>query len=171
MMCQLADGNLMALTNTPAEQARPADSSDIANRLFFRLYQSSNLMHKAGTNAISTFGTTTQQWAVLGALSRSQAAERGMSVKELMEFLMTSRQSLTAILDRLATADLIDRTRMTGDGRLRFVRLTEKGAKTWAEMRPNIRGFYEAALTDFSIEETYLLMRLLDRLTAGLAKL
>lgn len=36
---------------------------------------------------------------------------------------------------------------------------------------PNIRGFYDAALADLSIEETYLLMRLLDRLTAGLAKL
>jgi hypothetical protein len=36
-------------------------------------------------------------------------------------------------------------------------------------MRPSIRGFYEAALADFSIEESYLLMRLLERLTTGLA--
>jgi hypothetical protein len=42
-------------------------NSDIANRLFFKLYQASNLMHKEGTSAISSFGTTTQQWAVLGA--------------------------------------------------------------------------------------------------------
>lgn len=154
-----------------AEPNRPADPGDIANRLFFKLYQSSNLMHKAGTSAVSGFGTTTQQWAVLGALSRSQAAERGLSVKELMEYLMVSRQSLTAILDRLETAGLVDRTRTEGDGRLRYVRLTDKGVKTWAEMRSSIRGFYEAALVDFSIEESYLLMRLLDRLTAGLAKL
>jgi MarR family transcriptional regulator, organic hydroperoxide resistance regulator len=150
---------------------RPTDQGDIANRLFFKLYQSSNLMHKAGTSAVSSFGATTQQWAVLGALSRPQAEKRGLSVKELMEYLMVSRQSLTAILDRLELAGLIDRTRTEGDGRLRHVRLTEKGVKTWADMRPSIRGFYDAALADFSVEESYLLMRLLDRLSAGLAKL
>jgi len=155
----------------PADANRSADQGDIANRLFFKLYQASNLMHKEGTSAVSSFGTTTQQWAVLGALSRPQAEKRGLSVKELMEYLMVSRQSLTAILDRLEAAGLIDRTRTEGDGRLRHVRLTDKGIKTWADMRPSIRGFYEAALADFSIEESYLLMRLLDRLSAGLAKL
>jgi MarR family transcriptional regulator, organic hydroperoxide resistance regulator len=157
--------------NRSAEPNRLAEHGDIANRLFFKLYQASNLMHKEGTSAVSSFGTTTQQWAVLGALSRPQAVERGLSVKQLMEYLMVSRQSLTAILDRLEAAGLVDRTRAEGDGRLRHVRLTDKGVKTWADMRPNIRDFYDAALADFSVEESYLLMRLLDRLSAGLAKL
>jgi MarR family transcriptional regulator, organic hydroperoxide resistance regulator len=162
---------IMASTTKRAEVNRSADPGDIANRLFFKLYQSSNLMHKIGTSAVSSFGSTTQQWAVLGALSRPQAENRGLSVKQLMEYLMVSRQSLTAILDRLEVAGLIDRTRTEGDGRLRHVRLTEQGVKTWVDMRPAIRGFYDAALADFSIEESYLLMRLLDRLSAGLAKL
>ncbi len=161
----------MAPLKTRAETDRPDNSSDIANHLFFRLYQSSNFMHKVGTSAVSAFGTTTQQWAVLGALSRPQVGERGLSVKDMIEYLMVSRQSLTAILDRLETAGMIDRARTDGDGRLRHVRLTDKGIKTWADMRPSIQGFYEAALADFSIEESYLLMRLLDRLSAGLAKL
>jgi MarR family transcriptional regulator, organic hydroperoxide resistance regulator len=161
----------MTATTQLAAPSSSADQGDIANRLFFKLYQSSNLMHKEGTSAVSAFGTTTQQWAVLGALSRSQAADRGLSVKELMEYLMVSRQSLTAILDRLEVAGLIDRTRTEGDGRLRHVRLTAKGVKTWAAMRPAIRDFYKAALADFSMEESFLLMRLLDRLSAGLAKL
>lgn len=161
----------MTATIKQAASTRAMDKSDIANRLFFRLYQSSNLMHKAGTSAVSDFGATTQQWAVLGALSRPQAAKHGLSVKDLMEFLMVSRQSLTAILDRMEAAGLVERTRTDGDGRLRYVQLTEKGGRTWAEMRPSIRGFYDEALTEFSIEEAYLLMRLLDRLTLGLAKL
>jgi MarR family transcriptional regulator, organic hydroperoxide resistance regulator len=161
----------MAPMSALAEQPKTADRGDIANRLFFKLYQASNLMHKEGTSAVSSFGSTTQQWAVLGALSRSQAQLRGLSVKELMEYLMVSRQSLTAILDRMEAAGLIDRTRTEGDGRLRHVRLTDHGRKTWAAMRPAIREFYDAALADFSLEESYLLMRLLDRLSAGLAKL
>ena len=149
------------------------DGFDIANRLFFRLYQASNLMHKAGTSAVSDFGVTTQQWAVLGALSRSQAEARGLSVKELMDYLMVSRQSLTAILDRLEAQDLVERIKADdgGDGRLRHVRLTTKGVRTWKELLPSIQGFYAAALAEFSLEESFLLMRLLDRLSAGLAKL
>jgi MarR family transcriptional regulator, organic hydroperoxide resistance regulator len=154
-----------------AEPAKTMDHGDIANRLFFRLYQASNLMHKCGTSAVSAFGSTSQQWAVLGALSRPQAKLRGLSVKELMEYLMVSRQSLTAILDRLELAGLVERVRINGDGRLRHVRLTTKGSKMWSDMLPAIHGFYNAALADFSVEESFLLMRLLDRLSAGLAKL
>ena len=147
------------------------DEFDIANRLFFRLYQASNLMHTAGTSAVSTVGVTSQQWAVLGARSRSQAKADGLSVKQLMDYLMVSRQSLTAILDRLEAIDLVERVQAKGDKRLRQVRLTTKGARMWKELLPSIQGFYDAALADFSLEESYLLMRLLDRLTLGLAKL
>jgi MarR family transcriptional regulator, organic hydroperoxide resistance regulator len=161
----------MSPTRAPNEQSKTLSRGDIANRMFFKLYQASNLMHKQGTSAVSAFGSTTQQWAVLGALSRSKAQTQGLTVKQLMEYLMVSRQTLTAILDRLELAGLIERTRTDGDGRLRYVQLTALGRKTWAEMRPAIWAFYDNALADFSIEESYLLMRLLDRLTAGLAKL
>ena len=163
----------MSRQRTEMTASTAEDGFDIANRLFFRLYQASNLMHKAGTSAISAFGVTTQQWAVLGALSRPQAESSGLSVKELMDYLMVSRQSLTAILDRLETVDLVERVKASdgGDGRLRHVRLTTKGARTWKELLPSIQAFYAAALGDFSLEESFLLMRLLDRLSAGLAKL
>jgi hypothetical protein len=54
----------------------PKENSDIArmelaNRLFFRLYQCANMLHKTGTRAVEKEGLTTQQWAVLGALSRT----------------------------------------------------------------------------------------------------
>ena len=117
----------MVATSKRTAPAHTADKGDMANRLFFRLYQSSNLMHKAGTSAVSDYGTTTQQWAVLGALSRPRVSERGLTVKEMMEFLMISRQSLTAILDRIEAAGLVERTRTEGDGRLRHIRLTDKG--------------------------------------------
>lgn len=145
---------------------------DIANRLFLRLYQASNLMHKTGTKAVADYGATTQQWAVLGALSRPAARERGLTVKDLIDFLMVSRQNLTAVLDRLEAAGLVERARTAGmDGRLRHVRLTAQGATTWDAMLGNIRGYYAAALADFSTEECVMLFRLLDRLRDGLDRL
>jgi hypothetical protein len=45
----------------------------LANRVFFRLYQCANMLHKTGSRAVEAEGLTTQQWAVLGALSRDEA--------------------------------------------------------------------------------------------------
>ena len=61
---------------------------EIANRLFFRLYQCANMLHKTGTRAVEKEGLTTQQWAVLGALSRKEA-EGGMNVGDLANYLKT----------------------------------------------------------------------------------
>ena len=144
---------------------------DIANRLFLRLYQASNLMHKTGTKAVGRFGATTQQWAVLGALSRPAVRDQGMTVKELIAFLMVSRQNLTAVLDRLEGAGLVERVRAGGDGRLRHVRLTPEGDRVWSEMLVSIRGYYGDALAGFSTEECLLLFRLLDRLRDGLGRI
>ena len=63
----------------------------------------SNLMHKTGSRSLAKFRSTTQQWAVLSALSRFTAVRKhGMTVKELIEFLLTSRPKIiTAVLNRL----------------------------------------------------------------------
>jgi DNA-binding MarR family transcriptional regulator len=177
-MLYLEDGYGKGLMDHPAQMlpdSRPPAREeeqvrfDIANRLFLRLYQASNLMHKTGTRAVSAYGATTQQWAVLGALSRPAVRERGMTVKELIGFLMVSRQNLTAVLDRLEAGGLVERLRTAGsDGRLRHVRLTAAGEDIWAEMLGSIRRYYAAALDGFSTEECVLLFRLLDRLRDSL---
>jgi DNA-binding MarR family transcriptional regulator len=164
----------MALpTQAPAASAKDDQTVrfEIANRLFFRLYQASNLMHKTGSRSVAEFETTTQQWAVLGALSRPSVRDRGMTVKELIEFLLLSRQNLTAVLNRLQDQELIERTRIAEDGRVRRIRLTPSGTDTWARMLVNISGYYEKALVDFTTEETLLLYRLLDRLKSRLQTL
>jgi DNA-binding MarR family transcriptional regulator len=141
---------------------------EIANRLFFRLYQASNLLHKTGSRSVGEFGTTTQQWAVLGALSRPAARDRGMTVKELIEFLLLSRQNLTAVLNRLQRQGLIERTRIAEDGRVRRIRLTKQGTATWARMLININDYYQTALDGFTTDESRTLYRLLDRLKSRL---
>jgi len=151
--------------------ATDAARFDTANRLFLRLYQASNLLHKTGTKAVSHYGATTQQWAVLGALSRPAARDHGLTVKELLAFLMVSRQNLTAVLDRLETAGLVERTRIAGDGRLRHIRLTSQGVDTWRAMQDSIRTYYDTALSGFPTEDVVQLFRLLDRLKTGLARI
>ena len=143
-------------------------SFDTANRLFFRLYQCANLVHKNGTRAVESFGSTTQQWAVLGALARPRVREPGMTVKDLMAFLEVSRQNLSVVLERLEGRDLVERVRDAEDGRSRRVRLTVEGDRLWVAMHAPIEGFYRQALSQLNSVEQAQLIGLLDKFKAGL---
>jgi MarR family transcriptional regulator, organic hydroperoxide resistance regulator len=107
--------------------------------LFSRPYQVSNLMRETGSRSLAKFGSTTQQWAVLGAPSRSAVRKHGMTVKELIESLLTSGQNFTDVLNRLEQSRLVERVRMASDRRIRLIRLTEHGPKIWNRMLINIR--------------------------------
>ena len=94
-----------------------------------------------------------------------------MTVKELIEFLLVTRQNLTPVLDRLEHRKWIERIRDVGDGRIRRIRLTTEGRALWVRMQPAIEDFYAAALVDFDLEDRVILYRLLDRLKVSLSAL
>jgi DNA-binding MarR family transcriptional regulator len=136
----------------------------LANRLFFRLYQCTNMLHKTGTRALDDHHITTQQWAVLGALTRP-AFERGVAVGDLAAFLLVSRQNLTGVLTRLEAMDYIERAVNESDNRSRLIRLTAKGRNLWdANMRPVISDYYDAALRGFSTEDRIHMIHYLDKM-------
>jgi len=133
----------------------PKDSNnlarmELANRLFFRLYQCANMLHKTGSRALEKEGLTTQQWAVLGALSRPEA-EGGMSVGDLARYLKVSRQNLSGLIGRMERDGHIELRADTRDRRAKRVTMTKNGRKVWEkDAQPKIRAYYDSALTDFS---------------------
>lgn len=151
----------------------PKENSDLArmelaNRLFFRLYQCANMLHKTGTRAVEKEGLTTQQWAVLGALSRSDA-EGGLSVGDLARYLKVSRQNLSGQIGRMERDGHIELLADTRDRRAKRVTMTQHGRKIWEQdAQPKIRAYYEAALTDFSTGDLthtlHYLLKLLDNM-------
>ncbi len=141
---------------------------DLANRLFFRLYQCANMMHKTGTRAVEAEGLTTQQWAVLGALSRPQA-EDGMGVGELARYLMVSRQNLSGLIGRMERDGHLVSAPDDRDRRARRVRISASGRVVWQELAlPKIHAYYEQVLGDFSVNDMshalHYLLKMLDRM-------
>ena len=141
---------------------------DLANRLFFRLYQCANMLHKTGTRAVEAEGLTTQQWAVLGALSRTDA-QGGMSVGDLARYLKVSRQNLSGLLGRMERDSHIELQPDSRDRRAKLITMTQNGRKVWEQdAQPKIRAYYEAALTDFSngdlTHTLHYLLKLLDNM-------
>ena len=126
---------------------------EIANRLFFRLYQCANMLHKTGSRAVEAEGLTTQQWAVLGALSRSEA-QGGMSIGDLARYLMVSRQNLAGLISRMERDGHIGTAPDGRDRRSRLVTMTESGHEVWnVQALPKIYGYYEQALDGFSTND------------------
>jgi len=126
---------------------------ELANRLFFRMYQCANMLHKTGTRAVEAEGLTTQQWAVLGALSREKA-RHGMSMGELARYLMVSRQNLTGVIGRMERDGHVAVVPDARDRRSRVVTMTDAGRHLWQVIaQPKIRAYYHAVLDDFSIND------------------
>src|SRR4029077_4650218 len=141
---------------------------ELANRLFFRLYQCANMLHKTGSRAVEAEGLTTQQWAVLGALSREKALG-GMSIGDLARYLMVSRQNLAGLLSRMERDGHVTVAPDTRDRRSRIVRMTQSGQHVWQVLaQPKIRAYYEQILADFSISDTthalHYLLKLLENM-------
>ena len=126
---------------------------ELGNRMFFRLYQCANMLHKTGSRAVEAEGLTTQQWAVLGALSRPKA-ESGVSVGDLARYLMVSRQNLAGVIGRMERDGHVAVAPDTRDRRSRIVTMTEDGRRVWhALAQPKIRAYYSEILRDFSVTD------------------
>jgi len=154
----------MVFPNENSESTR----MDLANRVFFRLYQCANMLHKTGTRAVEDEGLTTQQWAVLGALSRPQA-QGGMSVGDLARYLMVSRQNLSGLLGRMERDGHVCSAPDGRDRRSRLVTMTDSGRHVWqAEALPKIYGYYEQVLQGFSVNDVthtlHYLLKLLENM-------
>jgi DNA-binding MarR family transcriptional regulator len=122
------------------------------------------MLHKTGTKALEAHSITTQQWAVLGALTRP-AFVPGVAVGDLAMFLLVSRQNLAGVLQRLEAMAYIERVVDPKDSCLRLILLTAKGRSLWdANMRPVIADYYREALAGFSTEDKIHLVHYLDKM-------
>lgn len=135
------------------------------------------MLHKTGSRAVEEEGLTTQQWAVLGALSRDNAGA-GMSIGDLARYLMVSRQNLSGLIGRMERDGHVEIAPDGRDRRSRVVTMTTTGRHVWQELaQPKIRAYYEHALDGFSVNDMahalHYLLKIVDnmkRLDDGLGE-
>jgi DNA-binding MarR family transcriptional regulator len=111
------------------------------------------MLHKTGSRAVEEEGLTTQQWAVLGALSREKS-QGGMSIGDLARYLMVSRQNLSGLISRMERDGHVAVAASGLDRRSRVVTMTDSGRHVWQDLAlPKIHRYYEAILADFSVND------------------
>ena len=135
-------------------------SKGVANRLFFRLFQTGNILQRQVQNEM---GISTVQWAVLGALSRGGAC----SIGELAAQERVQPPSMTRTVSCLAEAGYVVRRPHASDGRQVVVELAGKGQETLEADRRRRDAWLVQRLRELSPEERSVLRRaapILERL-------
>jgi len=129
------------------------------------------MLHKTGTKAVEKEGLTTQQWAVLGALSRPKA-QGGMAIGDLARYLMVSRQNLSGLIGRMERDGHVTIVPDERDRRARLITMTDSGRKVWIDQaQPKIYAYYAQALADFSVADVAHSLHYLLKLLENMKKL
>jgi DNA-binding MarR family transcriptional regulator len=144
-----------------------AETYEINNRIFFRLFQLGNILQ---TKSTSNLGVTTVQWSVLGALS-TEESKNGIHFGALVEYLMVSKQNLDGVLSRLERDDLVERKTGKHDRRSKLVFLTPTGREYWNRIETGIDAFYQESIAGFSVNERITLAYLFQKLHTNLKEM
>ena len=147
---------------------KPSLSSDQAlqldNQLCFALYSASLAMTKLYKPLLEEMGLTYPQYLAMLVLWEND----GVTVSELGERLYLDSGTLTPLLKRLETADLVTRLRDVQDERRVLIRLTAAGRKLKARAARIPGCVLQATQCDVSdvMALTQQVQTLRDRLTA-----
>jgi len=107
-----------------------------------------------------------REYDVLFALSG--APDRTLRQRDLQEASLLSQPSLSRLVDRLATAGLVDRGPVPGDGRGVAVHLTDEGLRVQRAVgRRHVRSIEGLLGGTLDADELVTLRRLLERLRQG----
>ena len=136
-------------------------STILDSQLCFALYAASRTAQNAYRPLLDELGLTYPQWVVLLALW----GQDEQLVRELGEKLQQDSGTLSPLLKRMETAELVARERQATDARQVIVKLTEKGKRLESKV-PEV----QACLLDTSplTEEEFETLRSLARKLAHL---
>jgi len=115
--------------------------------------------YRVGNRHIQSMGLTPGQFDVIAELEGTD----GLTCAQLSEKTLTTKGTLTGVLDRLEARGLIQRGSVGGDRRATMVRLTPQGLKTFHEVFPAhaeyLRPFFVQALQPSEVQVAKRLLR------------
>lgn len=133
-----------------------------------RLNEASQLVvRERQTPLFARYGLQHGEFDALATLRRSGVAE-GLTPTALFEAAMMSSGGMTARIDRLEKAELVERRPHPTDRRATLVRLTDKGFDLIESIMPSHEETTRDILAPLSLDEQKTLNALLARLIGGL---
>jgi DNA-binding MarR family transcriptional regulator len=121
----------------------------------------SNLLSRYGAKMVADVGLTSiQQWVILRTI-----IEKGdISIGELKEETLVTKQNMTGMINRLQQANLVALFSDPEDKRRTRVRVTEEGQRVYQQLSSSRNEFNSKSYNIYNEQEILFLSNLLSRL-------
>ena len=120
---------------------------DIRHELVLNIVRTANVIALKGSHLFRSFGLTEAQFNVLFALKYKL---NEWTQSELGKRLVVTRASITSVLDKLESKNLVKRNPVVGNRRIYHISLTSKGLLLINKVEPVYRETIHNALTVFT---------------------
>ncbi|HNZ47237.1 MAG TPA: MarR family transcriptional regulator [Candidatus Hydrogenedentes bacterium] len=150
---------MSASINKELELETPIE--DIKHELVLNVVRTATTIATRGATLFRQFGLTEAQFNVLFALKYKK---KDWTQSELGRRLVVTRASITSVLDKLESKDLVRRNEVSGNRRIYHVSLTTKGRRLINEVEPVYRAEIHKVLRDFDEEQCRRLIDLLEEI-------
>jgi DNA-binding MarR family transcriptional regulator len=134
--------------------------SDVYHEAVLNIVRTSVLLAAVGADLFRQFGLTEAQFNIMAAL---KYRERDLTQSELSRRLVVTRASVTSVLDRLETKELVERVQVEGNRRIHHVQLTKTGEKLLEKVEPAYRDAVREALGGLKESQCRELVNLLEQ--------
>ena len=146
-------------------QTKPFSSS--AEEANLAVLRTSDQLSRRISSLVEPREITAQQYNVLRILRGSHPGR--LPTLEIAERMIEQAPGITRLLDRLEAKGLVERERCEEDRRRVYCSITPAGLGLLAELDRPVRGLAKSNFESLTTTETRQLIRLLDKLRAGLA--
>ncbi|MGA8942534.1 MAG: MarR family winged helix-turn-helix transcriptional regulator [Thermoactinomyces sp.] len=143
------------------------NKEDLQASTVLNIFRASNLLSRIGGKLTAQVGlASVQQWILLGMISRNE----GLSLKELCEDTLVTKQNISSIVERLHQAGYVTTCKDLSDRRITRVRLTEQGKQILKALKPITRASNDRTFEIFEPEEFMVFASLMERLVMHLGQ-
>ena len=147
--------------NKELELEQPLE--DIKHEVVLNLIRTSTLIAQKGSLIFRRFDLTEAQFNVLFALKYKKS---NWTQSDLSKRLVVTRASITSVLDKLESKDLVKRQEVPGNRRIYHVSLTRQGEALINKVEPIYRSSIHKALDVFSDKQCRELILRLEQIRA-----
>jgi DNA-binding MarR family transcriptional regulator len=129
------------------------------------IFRASNLLSRIGGKLTAKVGlTSAQQWMLLSTISKRE----GLSLKDLREDTLVTKQNISKMVDRLRQEGYVTTYEDSIDRRITRVKLTEQGKQILKALKPFTSASNDRTFEIFEPEEFLVFASLLERLVTHL---
>jgi DNA-binding MarR family transcriptional regulator len=140
----------------------------VEHEALLNIYYTANLLKKRADAFFKTFGLTDVQFNVMTLLHHHSGPEGGLSQAQLSDKMLVNRANITSLIDRMEKAGLVVRAAHSKDRRFNIIKLTQKGVKLFARVKPHYLEQIRQVMSGAAKSEQKKLITVLEKVRANL---